>query len=52
MVTMPYFMFNPEWYYFSEETLKYELTDKAPEEAKASLEQYYKDVANSVMVLE
>ena len=26
----PFFMSNPEWYYFDEEEFKYKLTEKAP----------------------
>lgn len=38
----PYFMKNPEWYKYDEKNYKYILTDKAPEEAKKSYEEYYK----------
>lgn len=39
----PYFMKNPEWYYFDEEDFCYKLTDKAPEKAKESYEEFYKE---------
>lgn len=41
MLDMPYFMQDPEWYYFDGK--KFVLTEKAPEEAKKSLKEYYKD---------
>lgn len=41
MLDMPYFMSNPEWYYFNGK--KFVLTDKAPEEAKQSLVEFYQD---------
>ena len=41
MLDMPYFMTNKEWYYFNGE--RFVLTDKAPDEAKESLAQFYKD---------
>ena len=40
MLEMPYFMENEEWYYFDGN--RFRLTDKAPEEAKKSLEEFYK----------
>ena len=41
MLDMPYFMTNEEWFYF-DGTL-FVLTDKAPDKAKESLEEFYKD---------
>ena len=41
---MPYFMTNDEWYYFDYQKRKYVLTDKAPEMAKDSYKQFYKEV--------
>jgi hypothetical protein len=41
MLDMPYFMTNKEWYYFDGK--RFVLTDKAPEEAKESLAEFYKD---------
>lgn len=41
MLDMPYFMENEEWYYFNGE--RFVLTDKAPERAKESLKEFYKD---------
>ena len=38
----PYFMSNKEWYIFNEEKWKYELTDKAPQEAIDSYNDFYK----------
>ena len=42
MLDMPYFMENDEWYYFDGDLKKYVLTDKAPEKAKESYEEFYK----------
>ena len=41
MLDMPYFMTNESWYYFDGE--KFVLTEEAPEKAKESLEQFYRD---------
>lgn len=41
MLDMPYFMTNKDWYYFDGE--RFALTEQAPDEAKESLEQFYKD---------
>ena len=38
----PYFMQNEEWYYHDRKKCKYVLTDKAPEEAKKSYEEFYR----------
>lgn len=38
----PYFMKNSEWYYFDEEEWCYKLTDKAPEKARKSYEEFYR----------
>jgi hypothetical protein len=43
MLDMPFFMKNPEWFFFNGE--RFELTEKAPEGAKESLSQFYKDEA-------
>ena len=40
----PYFMKNPEWFYFDETQFKYVLTDKATEKAKKSYEDYYENL--------
>ena len=37
----PYFMNNPEWYYWDEKEWKYKLTDKAPKEAIDSYNDFY-----------
>ena len=47
-VERPYFMENKEWYRFNEEEFRYELTDKAPQKAVESYEQYYKDVESRI----
>ena len=39
MQDMPYFMEDSSWYYF--DGRKFALTDKAPEKAKKSLEEFY-----------
>ena len=40
----PYFMENPEWFYFDEEDFTYKLTDKAPDKAKKSYEDFYSNI--------
>lgn len=37
----PYFMSNPDWYYFDETEFRYKLTDKAPEKAIDSYNEFY-----------
>lgn len=37
----PYFMTNEDWYTFDEKEFKYILTEKAPEEAIKSYEEFY-----------
>ena len=37
----PYFMENPDWYWFDEDEFRYVLTDKATEKAKKSYDEYY-----------
>jgi hypothetical protein len=39
----PYFMNNPDWYYFDEVDFCYKLTEKAPEKAVESYNEYYSD---------
>lgn len=41
----PYFMTNPEWFYFDSDDWKYKLTSKATEKAKQSYEEFYKELA-------
>lgn len=38
----PFFLNNPEWYYYDESERRYKLTDKAPKEAVESYEYYEK----------
>lgn len=45
MQVEPYFMKNPEWYYFDAEEWKYKLTDKATEKAKKSYKEFYEEEA-------
>ena len=40
----PYFMENEEWYYWDEKEWKYKLTDKAPQKAIDSYNEFYKKV--------
>lgn len=40
----PYFMKNEEWYTFDEINFKYVLTDKAPQEAIDSYNEFYKGI--------
>lgn len=37
----PYFFENEEWYYYDGKKNKFFLTDKAPEEARKSYEEFY-----------
>ena len=37
----PYFMNNKSWYFYNEETERFELTDKATKEAIKSYEEFY-----------
>ena len=39
----PYFLENEEWYTYNIEEGKYELTDKAPQEAVESYNEFYAD---------
>ena len=41
---MPYFMENEEWYEYDWKNKKYILTNKAPEKAKESYEEFYKQL--------
>lgn len=41
MIDRPYFMMDPQWFYFDEEECKYKLTDQAPLEAWESYFQMY-----------
>lgn len=40
----PYFMNNPKWFYFDEEEWKYFLTKEAPQKAKDSYEEFYRNL--------
>ncbi len=40
---MPYFMENKDWYVYDKKTNTYTLTDKAPEEAVESYNEFIKD---------
>jgi len=40
----PYFMENKEWYYWDKEEWKYKLTDKAPQKAIESYNEFYKNI--------
>ena len=44
----PYFMNDPNWFYFDEKEFKYKLTEKATEKARKSYEDFYKSVEESV----
>lgn len=37
----PYFLENEEWYYHDDKKNRFYLTDKAPEEARKSYEEFY-----------
>lgn len=40
----PYFMRNKEWYYFDKDAWRYRLTEKAPDKAKQSYKEFYKEL--------
>ncbi len=42
-VKQPYFLENEEWYYYDEEEGIFKLTDKAPQEAIESYNDFYND---------
>jgi hypothetical protein len=44
-IDKPYFMNDPKWYYFDFKQKKYVLTDKAPEKAKESYEEFCEMIA-------
>lgn len=44
MVQRPYFLTNPDWYYFDENNFIYRLTDKATLEAQESYIEFYKTI--------
>ena len=44
MLDMPYFMENKSWYTYDVKKRCYVLTDKAPEKAKKSYKEYYKEL--------
>lgn len=46
MIDMPYFMTNEAWYYFDYKKRMYVLTEAAPDKAKRSYKQYYKELKN------
>lgn len=46
LIDEPYFMKNEEWYEYDFDKRKYILTDKAPDKAKQSYEEYYKQLEN------
>ena len=47
MMDRPYFMENKKWYKFDFYKRKFVLTDKAPEKAKVSYEEFYKQLNNA-----
>lgn len=47
MLDMPYFMENDEWYYFDGTNKMFVLTDKAPQKARKSYEEFYAAVRNA-----
>lgn len=42
MIDMPYFMTNKEWYYFDFQKRIFVLTEKAPQRAKESYDEFLK----------
>ena len=51
---MPYFMTNSEWYYYDPDDPDhgYKLTDKAPEKARKSYEEFYGLLDGAVGIVE
>ena len=45
----PYFMKNKDWYYFDKDEFKYRLTDKAPDKAKESYDEFYNELNMGVI---
>lgn len=43
LLEMPYFLTNKDWFYYDDEEKIYKLTDKAPERARKSYEDFYKE---------
>ena len=43
-IDMPYFLENEEWYEYDLKKQKYVLTEKAPEKAKKSYEEFYSNL--------
>ena len=43
----PYFMNNDEWYYWDRKEWKYKLTDKAPQKAIDSYNEFYKIIEST-----
>lgn len=52
MMDKPYFMKNKEWFYFDVEEFKYKLTEKAPQEAVDSYEEFYSSEAKKGEVID
>lgn len=48
-IEKPYFMENEEWYYYDDNDSErgYKLTDKAPEKAVRSYEEFYEELESS-----
>ena len=42
LVEKPYFLTNKKWFKYDKKSKKYILTDKAPEKAQESYEEFYK----------
>lgn len=47
-VRLPYFMENKEWYYYDKKEEIYKLTDKAPQKAIDSYNEYYSSSDNDL----
>lgn len=50
MTDEPYFLSNKDWYIYNEEEFRYELTDKATDEAKKSYKEFYDLLENESTV--
>lgn len=46
MTDEPYFLSNKDWYFYDEAEFRYQLTDKATDEARESYKEFYDLIEN------
>lgn len=46
----PYFMTNTDWYYYDEDEFEYKVTDKAPQEAVDSYNEFHDKLDSQYVV--